>query len=131
MKDNQHEQLFTELTTEEAAVVEGGNLVLNTSINFDTLLYSTPFRNNVGTKIETSLVTQATGAANPSNTKYTIGLQRLTGGIWNTIVQYTQTPINGAINLVWSNLNAGDYLRLRFSDENDGKKITGSLKVYD
>jgi hypothetical protein len=131
MKDNQHEQLFTELTSEEAAVVEGGALVLSTTVNFDTLLYSRPFRNNVGTKIETDLATRGTGAANPSNKYYGVFLQRLTGGIWNTILQFTEAPINGAVNIVWPNLRPGDHLRLMFSDENDGKKITGSLKVYD
>ena len=130
MKDNQHEQLFTELTAAEAAVVEGGTLLFDTTVNFDTLLYSRPFKNNVGSKIETDLITRGTGATNPSNKTYDITLQRLTGGKYQDI-KHNTTLIDGAANIVWSGLNPGDNLRLRFNDQEDGKKITGSLKVYD
>jgi hypothetical protein len=85
----------------------------------------------MGTKIETDLATRGTGAANPSNKFYGIFLQRLTGGIYKTILQFTEAPINGHINLTWGGLHPGDHLRFMFSDEKDGKKITGSFKVYD
>lgn len=130
MQDFQHEQLFTDLTSEEAAVVEGGALVLNTSVDFDTLLYSRSFKNNVGSKIEADLSTRGTGASNPSNTSYNVTLQRLTGGRYQDIRSAT-APINGSKNIVWSGLGTGDTLRLRFDDQKDGKRIVGSLKVYD
>jgi hypothetical protein len=130
MKDNQHEQLFTELTSEEAAVVEGGKLLLNTTVNFDTVLYSRSFKNNIGTKIVSAHNTHATGAAKPSNTSYKITLQRLTGGKFLDIEHIT-LPINWAGDVTWPGVSIGDTLRFKFNDEQDGKKITGSLKVYD
>ena len=43
MKDFQHEQLFTELTSEEAAVIEGGKQVIDSTVDFDSYLLSRPF----------------------------------------------------------------------------------------
>jgi hypothetical protein len=40
MKDTQYEQLFTELTSAEAEILEGGVLVFSSTVNFDRSLLS-------------------------------------------------------------------------------------------
>ena len=132
LTNNLNKQLFTDLTPEQASVVEGGAKLFETSIDFDFYLTSRTFKNNRGSKIETLLETQSTGSnfLNRNNKEYNVLLQRLTKGNFKTIAKST-APIDGNKSITWTNLNRGDKLRLAFTDAEDGKRIDGSLTVWD
>ena len=128
------DELFTELTPEAAEFVEGGTLLLNSYVNFDSVQYSRPFKNNVGTGISLNLNTKTTGRDNPDNNYFAVSLQRFQNGRFETIA--TQSlPNNGGGKVIfqggfWGGLGRGDFFRLKFLDERDGEFISGRLRVH-
>jgi hypothetical protein len=130
LTNNLNEQLFTELTPEESAVIGGGVLVKG-AIHFDNLQTTVLFKNNRGTKIQVNTNTRAIGKANPDNTHWTLSLQQLIGGRYRT-VSSRFLPFNGSFRSLFAGLLVpGGIYRLRFSDENDGKRVKGTYAVYD
>ena len=127
-------ELFTELTPKAAEFVEGGTLLLNSYVHFDSVQYSRPFKNNVGTGISLNLNTKTTGRDNPDNNDFAVSLQRFQNGRFETIG--TQSlPNNGGGKVIfrggfWGGLGRGNLFRLRFSDERDGEFISGVLRAY-
>lgn len=120
MKDNQHEQLFTELTAAEAEIIKGGELVFSSSVDFDSYLLSRPF--NVRNGQDVYLGANVSGG----DGQYTAQLLRVdTQPDQN---KGTRTLTNGQDNTTWRNQPGGTY-RIAFRDKADGKFIRGPIRV--
>lgn len=131
--NNLNEQLFTELTPEESAVIGGGGLIQTGAFNFDSLFYSRPFKNNKGTKIQVNTITRSAGKSSPSNTKWTLSIERLIRRGVYRFVDSEVLSFNGKQKTLFTGLATGGTYRLKFSDvpKNDGKTVLGSYEVYD
>jgi len=125
MKDNQHEQLFTELTPAEAAVVDGGD-VFSENLFFDQSESTRTFTNvKSGGIIElaTDTYNYPFSASNP-NFKAT--LKNLTTG-----KTYPRTLKVGKASAKWTNIGGGSnrYV-INFTDSNDNIYVGGTAAVY-
>lgn len=123
MKDFQHEQLFTELTPAEAAIIEGGLSVINSTIDFDFSLRS---RNFAVTKTDPGVA---------------LAIGRLTkGGDDGRFVATLKKDVFGpdptiSSATVFSNSSVsfgkqaeGNYY-IQFTDKKDGKNVTGPIAI--
>ncbi|MEI2582674.1 hypothetical protein [Scytonema sp. PRP1] len=118
MKDFQQEQLFTELTAAEAAVVEGGGSFEST-IKFDTFLTTREFYVQPGGTIKLTSNTKS-ATDNPS---------------FGAIIRNVKTNnSNGKIVSVgkdtttWTDIRGGNYV-IDFRDDKDGVFVTGDIRV--
>ncbi|MBW4499848.1 MAG: hypothetical protein KME57_09835 [Scytonema hyalinum WJT4-NPBG1] len=118
MKDNQHEQLFTELTSAEAAAVEGGGS-FNSTVNFDTFLTTRVFNVRPGGTIKLTSNTKS-AKSNPD---------------FGAIIRNVDTNnSNGKIASVgkdtttWTDIRGGRYV-IDFRDDKDGVFVTGDIRV--
>ncbi len=125
MKDNQHEQLFTELTSAEAAAVEGG-AYFNSTVAFDADLYSRTFYVKPGGNIFLS--------ANTSNSRSTPANKLYSVSVYNTDTYQETSPkflSVGNDSESWRGMRGGNY-KLHFTDTADGNAVEGSVLVsYD
>ena len=121
MKDNQHEQLFTELTAAEAEIIKGGELVFSSSVDFDSYLLSRPF--NVPNGQDVYLGANVSGG---DDGRYSAQLLRV-----DTQPDQNRQPITltvGSDRAIWRNQPGGQY-RIAFRDRADGLFIRGSVRV--
>ncbi len=118
MKDNQHEQLFTELTPEAAAVFEGGGSFTST-INFDTFVTSREFNVQPGGTIK--LTTNTSSA--PSNKDFGAIIRNVDTNNSNGKVVSV-----GKDTTTWTDIRGGRYV-IDFRDDKDGVFVTGNIRV--
>ncbi|MCC5626992.1 hypothetical protein LC613_01850 [Nostoc sphaeroides CHAB 2801] len=118
MKDNQHEQLFTELTPEAAAVVEGGGSFKST-VNFDTFLTSRSFNVRSGGTIK--LITDTKSAR--SNQSFGVIIRNV-----NTNNSNGKLASVGKDTTTWTNIRGGKYV-IDFRDDKDRVFVTGNIRV--
>lgn len=121
MKDNQHEQLFTELTSAEAEIIEGGLKVIDSSVDFDSYLLSRTF--SVPNGQDVFLGANVSGG---DNSLYSAQLIRVdTQPDQN---RETRTLTVGSDSTIWRNQPGGQY-RIAFRDKADGRFIRGPIRV--
>ncbi|MDZ8238730.1 hypothetical protein [Nostoc sp. ChiQUE01b] len=118
MKDDQHEQLFTELTPEAAAVVEGGGSFKST-VKFDTFLTSRAFNVRSGGTIK---LTSNTKSAK-SNPSFAAIIRNV-----NTNNANGKVASVGKDTTTWTNIRGGKYV-IDFRDDKDGIFVTGNIRV--
>ncbi len=122
----QQELLFTELTPDAAAVVEGGAGIdsFGSTIKFDTSLSSRPFYVRPGGGI--TLVTSTKSSKN----------NRFFNAIIRNVNTGNTTPrksvrVGNLITTQWNKIRGGTY-RIDFKDTKDGIYVTGTIGVaYD
>jgi hypothetical protein len=133
LTNNLNEQLFTELTPEESAVIGGGKLIKTGNVNFDYLVNTKTFKNNIGTKIQVNTNTRSGGKLlfNGSNKLWGLRLQRANKNGTYTTVGSQLLLFNGKQKALFTGLATGGTYRLQFFDDRDGKKVVGSYEVYD
>lgn len=124
------EEIINDIPDQSSEIIRGGYLAFESTVNFDSLLYSREFQNLVGDKITISLNTSSTGIDNPSNTYYRIEHQSFLNGQWVTN-GFAEPSNNGPETYTIGGYSVGERLRLKFTDTADGEFITGSIKVYD
>jgi hypothetical protein len=118
MKDNQHEQLFTELTSAEAAVVEGGNS-FSRDVKFDSV-YTTPeFKVRPGGTIK--LISDTKSAA--SNPNFAAIIRNVDTNNSNGKIANV-----GKDTTTWTDIRGGKYV-IDFRDDKDNVFVTGKIKV--
>jgi hypothetical protein len=124
MKDNQHEQLFTELTAVEAAVVEGGRANFTEYVSFDDRDQTRSFTVSSGGTIRLDTA----NISNPSAGQlyFDASIYNLrTGNENRKRVYYGQTA-----DTVWTNVRGGnDRYVIKFYDERDGYLARGNVTV--
>jgi len=123
MKNNQHEQLFTELTAVEAAVVEGGRANFTERVFFDDFHQTQSFTVSPGGTITLNTA----NLRNPQRSDFfwaSIYNSR-TGNENTKRVFYGRRP-----NTVWTDVRGGtDRYVIKFYDERDGYFASGNVKV--
>ena len=124
MKNNQHEQLFTELTPEEAAVVEGGRANFTEHVSFDVTDQTRSFTVSPGGTIRLDTA----NISNPSRSQFYFdaSIYNLrTGNENKKRVYYGQTA-----DTVWTDVRGGnDKYVIKFYDDNDGYVARGNVTV--
>lgn len=119
MKDNQHEQLFTELTPEAASVV-GGGATIGVDLNFDSFVTTkSSFTVSKGSKITLLTYTKNTGEKNP-NSLFKATLRNL-----NTGATSLKNVKVGEGTATWTSGKGGTY-KIDFTDTPDGTFVTGN-----
>lgn len=121
MQDFQHKQLFTELTSAEAEIIEGGTQVISSSVDFDSYLLSRPF--NVQNGQDVYLGANVSGG---DDGRYSAQLLRVDTQPDQS--RGTRTLTVGSDSTTWRNQPAGQY-RIAFRDKADGKFIRGPIRV--
>jgi len=123
VKDNQHEQLFTELTPAEAAVVEGGGS-FSSSVNFDDKQTTRSFTVRPGGSIILSSDTHNDiyGSVTTNTTFYAAIRNVNTGNKNEKVVDV------GADTTTWTNVVGGTYV-IDFRDLKDNIFVHGPITV--
>jgi nickel-dependent lactate racemase len=123
VKDNQHEQLFTELTPAEAAVVEGGGSFTDT-VYFDEKQTTQRFSVRPGGSIILSSNTHNDyyGSSTINPTFYAAIRNVNTGNKNEKVVDV------GADTTTWTNVIGGTYV-IDFRDLNDEIYVHGPVTV--
>ena len=129
LTNNHNEQLFTELTSEEAAVVEGGRRALKSSANFDYQVTTSPFTVHKGEDVKFHSNFKPYGSI-PHKGNFSAQLSRIRPG-WDK--RYSKQPVKigkKGIDARWNNLPAGRY-HITLSDKRgDGRLLKGPLFVF-
>ncbi len=120
MQDFQHEQLFTELTSAEAEIIEGGVQVIDSSVDFDSYLLSRPF--SVPNGKDVYLGANVRGG----DGQYTAQLLRVDTQPDQS--RATRTLTAGSDSTIWRNQPGGTY-RIAFRDQADGRFVRGPIRV--
>lgn len=120
MKDNQHEQLFTELTSEEAEIIEGGKQVISSTVDFDSYLLSRPFYVPNGQDVYLGANVRG------GDGRYTAELLRVDTQPDQS--KGTRTLTVGSDSTIWRNQAGGTY-RIAFRDQADGRFVRGPIRV--
>jgi hypothetical protein len=115
MKDNQHEQLFTELTAAEAAAVEGGKGFTD-NIRIDPYDVTKVFNVRPGGTIKLFSNTKSV----PSNPSFAAIIRNVDTNNSNGKIASV-----GEDTTTWTNIRGGRYV----IDFRDDKLVTGNIKV--
>jgi hypothetical protein len=125
MKDFQHEQLFTELTLAEASVIEGGAVLVDSSVNFDSALDSRTFT----TKGLGTIKLSFDDIISTGDGQFTAGLVRVLPGRDRPQGRRTvNISPSGANPVQWNNQPAGTY-RILFRDQKDNRFVNAGILV--
>ncbi|WP_026734196.1 hypothetical protein [Fischerella sp. PCC 9605] len=119
MKDNQHEQLFTELTPEEAAVIEGSGAFVE-DIRFDTYDTTRSFYVPPGGDIILTSTTQS----GKNNRLFTASIRNLKTNNTNA----KTVRVGRGIRTEWKGVRGGNY-KIDFRDTKDGVFVSGRANV--
>jgi len=122
MKNNQHEQLFTELTAVEAAVVEGGRANFTEFVSFDYFDQTQSFTVSRGGTVTLNTA----NLRNPQRPdSFVASLYNLrTGNANDKPVDFGQTGTQ------WTGVRGGtDRYVIRFYDNYDGYVARGNVRV--
>jgi hypothetical protein len=118
MKDNQHKQLFTELTPEAAAVIEGG-ASFSEHVRFDGYDRTRVFNVRPGGTIKLFSNTKSA----PSNKSFGAIIRNVDTNNSNGKVASV-----GRDTTTWTDIRGGRYV-IDFRDDRDGVFVTGKIKV--
>lgn len=118
MKDNQHEQLFTELTHEAAAVFKGG-ASFSENVNFDSYEKTRVFNVRPGGTIK--LITDTKSAK--SNKSFAAIIRNV-----DTNNSNGKVALVGHDTTTWTDIRGGRYV-IDFRDDKDGVFVSGGIKV--
>lgn len=124
MTNTQHEQLFTELTPAEAAVIEGGDSVINSTVNFDFALDSRKFSVTAGDPRVTLRVGALTARGDDGLFRAT--LKRVLPGGGTVSVAGATVFGNSLVN--FGRQSAGQYL-IQFTDKKDGRYVKAPAQI--
>ena len=124
MKNNQQEQLFTELTAVEAAVVEGGRANFTERVVFDDTDQTRRFRVSPGGTIR--LNTANISNPSPFQLYFDASIYNVrTRNESRKRVYYGQTA-----DTVWTDVRGGnDNYVIKFYDDRDGYFASGNVRV--
>ena len=122
MKDNQHEQLFTELTPAEAAVVEGGGSFTD-YIQFDDKVTTQSFYVKPGGTINLISNTYNSSKTFTQNPTFYAIIRNVDTKATNKKEAYV-----GLDTTTWTNVIGGNYV-IDFRDLKDGNNVFGDVKV--
>jgi hypothetical protein len=122
MKNNQHEQLFTELTPAEGAVVEGGGSFYST-VDFDYTQRTQSFFVKPGGTINLISNTFNSPKSNSQNPTFYAAIKNVNTGNKNEKVADV-----GLDTTTWTNVRGGNYV-IEFRDLKDGNYVYGDVKV--
>ena len=120
MKDNQHEQLLTELTPAEGAVVEGGKGFAD-DIFFDASETTRKFTVSAGGTIELFTNTTNYGGSNPT---FYAAIRNVNTGNKNEKVVSV-----GNDTTTWTDVRGGTYV-IDFRDSADDIYVAGPIGVH-
>jgi hypothetical protein len=118
MKDNQHKQLFTELTPEAAAAVEGG-ASFSENVNFDSYEKTRVFNVRPGGTIKLFSNTKSA----PSNKSFAAIIRNV-----NTNNSNGKVASVGTDTTTWTDIRGGRYV-IDFRDDKDSVFVSGGIKV--
>jgi hypothetical protein len=125
MKNNQHEQLFTELTAVEAAVVEGGRANFTEFVSFDATDQTRRFRVSPGGTITLNTANISNPSPFQRYFEVTIYNTRTESETRRKKVFYGQTA-----DTVWTGVRGGnDNYEIKFYDDRDGYVASGNARV--
>jgi hypothetical protein len=122
MKDNQHEQLFTELTHAEAAVVEGGGSFTG-SVDFDYKQTTRSFYVRPGGTINLISHTANDLKSDSQNPTFYAAIRNVATGNKNEKVATV-----GLDTTSWTGVRGGNYV-IDFRDLKDYNYVYGNIKV--
>ena len=122
VKDNQHEQLFTELTAAEAAVVEGGGSFTD-YIQFDDKVTTQSFYVKPGGTINLISNTYNSSKTFTQNPTFYAIIRNVDTKATNKKEAYV-----GLDTTTWTNVIGGNYV-IDFRDLKDGNNVFGDVKV--
>jgi hypothetical protein len=123
MKDNQHEQLFTELTSAEAAVIEGGAEFFGSSVRFDQSLDSRVFDAPAG-----NFRLRLTNVRDRGDGSFNVGLVQVKTFYDEPKGRRAVATRNGSSTDRWDNQPAGRY-KLLFRDQRDNRFVDADFVV--
>ena len=124
MKDFQHEQLFTELTPAEAAVIDGGAKLFDSTAKFDQALDSRVFNSPAG-----DIKLNLTKVRESGNGRFNVGLVQVFPFQDRPKGRREVRPVAGlGDEAIWRNQPAGNY-KLLFRDERDNKFVDVDFQV--
>lgn len=121
MKDNQHEQLFTELTSAEAEIIEGGRLAFMSNVSFNFSQFSQTF--TVPNGDDVLLGAHVSGGDDGRYVAYLINVDKPYD------FRYSAALNVGADSTIWRNLPGGTYL-IGFRDNFNSKVYSGFMGVH-
>lgn len=126
MNNTQHEQLFTDLTPTQAAVVEGGAVkTFGEAVDFDFFRSTRSFKVRPGGSITLASSTRSA----PSNPSFDVAVRNVKTGK-STPAERVPNRIN-RVSTGWTNMRGGTY-KIDFVDTKDGINVTGGIAVtYD
>jgi hypothetical protein len=123
MKEFQNEQLFTELTPVEAAVIQGGDSVIRTSLNFDYKLDSRLFAvTQADPRVSLRIGSLTSGG---DDGVFTANLKRRTVLGTTTV---GKVNVSSGSNVNFGSQKPGNYL-IQFTDKRDGKRVVGPITI--
>ncbi len=122
MKNNQHEQLFTELTPAEAAVVEGGGSFYSI-VDFDYTQSTKSFFVKPGGTINLISNTFNSSKSDSQNPTFYAIIRNVDTGNTNKKGAYV-----GLDTTTWTDVRGGNYV-IDFRDLKDGNYVYGDVKV--
>lgn len=122
MKDNQHEQLFTELTPAEAAVVEGGATFVS-SVDFDDIETSLRFNVRAGGTITLRSSTKNSRSIRRNPEFGAVIINLASGNKSSKVVK-----VGSNVTTKWTNVRGGDYV-IEFRDTRDGVRVAGGITI--
>lgn len=122
VKDNQHEQLFTELTAAEAAVVEGGGSFYS-DVDFDYKQSTRSFFVKPGGTINLISNTYNSSKTFTQNPTFYATIRNVDTDATNQKDAYV-----GLDTTTWTNVRGGNYV-IDFRDLKDGNYVFGDVKV--
>jgi hypothetical protein len=123
MKDNQHEQLFTELTPAEGAVVEGGKS-FTADIILDDKFTTQQFQVSPGATIKLDSLTNNFEKPISSNPNFSAIIRNVNTGRTTP----PKTVNVGKDTTTWTNLRGGTYA-IDFRDSKDNIYVVGGIDV--
>ncbi|RUR72215.1 hypothetical protein ACF3DV_23710 [Chlorogloeopsis fritschii PCC 9212] len=123
MNEFQNEQLFTELNSAEASVIEGGASVINSNINFDFALDSRQFAVTAADPRVSLRIGSLTSRGDDG--VFTAALKRRTK-IGTTTVGKANVSSNSFVN--FGSQKPGNYF-IQFTDKKDGKRVVGPIQI--
>ncbi len=123
MKNNQHEQLLTELTPAEAAVFEGGK-GFTESVNFYTSTNTQKFTVSAGATIELDTHTYSTAPAVGVLQGFDVDIRNV-----NTGHKVAKAVSVDNATTTWTNVRAGTYVIDLINRDTDAN-VSGSLGVH-
>ena len=122
MKNNQHEQLLTELTPAEAAVFEGGK-GFTESVNFNKSINTQKFTVSAGATIELYTHTYSTAPAVDVLQGFDVDIRNVNTG------HNVAKPVRvGNATTTWTNVRAGTYV-IDLKNRDTDSYVSGSIAV--